>query len=62
MTILAASEARANLYRLIVQAAESHEPILICGKITGAFFWPKKIGILFKRHSFCFPYLDFESR
>lgn len=32
MTALTASEARANLYRLIDQAAESHEPILISGK------------------------------
>jgi len=32
MTTLSASEARANLYRLIDQAAESHQPILISGK------------------------------
>lgn len=32
MTILTASEARANLYRLIDQAAESHQPIHIAGK------------------------------
>jgi antitoxin YefM len=36
MTILTASEARANLYRLIDQAAESHEPIFISGKRAGA--------------------------
>jgi antitoxin YefM len=36
MTILTASEARANLYRLIDQAAESHEPILIAGKRSSA--------------------------
>ena len=36
MTVLTASEARANLYRLIDQAAESHEPILIAGKRTSA--------------------------
>ena len=36
MTILTASEARANLYRLIDQTAESHEPIFILGKRTGA--------------------------
>ncbi len=36
MTILTASEARANLYRLIDQAAESHEPIHISGKRRGA--------------------------
>ena len=32
MNALTASEARANLYRLMDQAAESHKPILISGK------------------------------
>ena len=32
MLTLSASEARANLYRLIDQAAESHAPIVISGK------------------------------
>ena len=32
MTTLTASEARANLYRLIDEAAESHKPITISGK------------------------------
>ncbi|OGT77860.1 MAG: antitoxin [Gammaproteobacteria bacterium RIFCSPLOWO2_02_FULL_56_15] len=36
MTILTASEARANLYRLIDKAADSHEPILIAGKRSSA--------------------------
>ena len=36
MTVLTASEARANLYRLIDQAAESHEPVLIAGKRSAA--------------------------
>lgn len=36
MTAFTASEARANLYRLIDQAAESHEPILISGKRANA--------------------------
>lgn len=36
MAVLTASEARANLYRLIDQAAESHEPIIIAGKRTSA--------------------------
>lgn len=36
MTTLSASEARANLYRLIDQAAESHQPIHIAGKRTSA--------------------------
>jgi antitoxin YefM len=36
MSILTASEARANLYRLIDQVAESHDPILIAGKRQSA--------------------------
>ena len=36
MDALTASEARANLYRLIDQAAESHEPIIISGKRSSA--------------------------
>ena len=32
MVTLTASEARANLYRLMDQAAESHQPIAISGK------------------------------
>ena len=36
MTTLTASEARANLYRLIDQAADSHQPILIAGKRNNA--------------------------
>ena len=36
VAILTASEARANLYRLIDQAAESHQPILIAGKRSSA--------------------------
>lgn len=32
MQTLSASEARANLYRLMDQAAESHQPITISGK------------------------------
>lgn len=36
MPVLTASEARANLYRLIDQAADSHEPILIAGKRSSA--------------------------
>jgi prevent-host-death family protein len=36
MTTLTASEARANLYRLIDQAAESHKPVLISGKRSNA--------------------------
>ncbi len=36
MQNLTASEARANLYRLIDEAAESHEPIVISGKRSSA--------------------------
>ena len=36
MTTLTASEARANLYRLIDQAAESHKPVFISGKRRAA--------------------------
>lgn len=36
MATLTASQARANLYRLIDQTAESHEPIHIAGKRAGA--------------------------
>lgn len=32
MSTLSASDARANLYRLMDQAADSHQPILISGK------------------------------
>jgi prevent-host-death family protein len=35
-TVLTATEARANLFRLIDQAAESHQPIHITGKRTDA--------------------------
>ena len=36
MHALTASEARANLYRLIDEAAQSHEPIMISGKRSSA--------------------------
>jgi len=36
MSTITASEARAKLYRLIDQAAESHEPIKITGKRNNA--------------------------
>ncbi len=36
MSTLTASEARANLYRLMDQAAQSHEPIFISGKRSNA--------------------------
>ena len=36
MQILTASKARANLYRLLEQTAESHQPIVIAGKHNNA--------------------------
>jgi PHD/YefM family antitoxin component YafN of YafNO toxin-antitoxin module len=36
MTILKASEARADLYRLIDEAAEHHAPVQIAGKRNNA--------------------------
>ena len=42
MTTLTASEARANLYRLIDQTAESHQPIHIAGKRTSAVLLPSE--------------------
>lgn len=36
MNILTASEARANLYRLLDQTAETHQPITISGKRNSA--------------------------
>ena len=36
MHTLTASEARSNLYRLIDEVAESHEPIIISGKRSNA--------------------------
>jgi antitoxin YefM len=36
MSTISASEARAKLYRLIDEAADSHEPVLITGKRNNA--------------------------
>ena len=36
MKVLTASDARANLYRLLDEAADSHEPIQITGKRNNA--------------------------
>lgn len=36
MTVMNASEARANLYRLIDEANASHEPVIISGKRNSA--------------------------
>ncbi len=42
MTTLSASEARANLYRLMDQAAESHQPIVITGRRSNAVLIAEK--------------------
>jgi antitoxin YefM len=42
MTIVTASEARANLHRLIDDAATSHQPILITGTRTNAVLLSKE--------------------
>lgn len=42
MSILTVSEARANLYRLIDEAAESHVPIRITGKRNSAVLISEK--------------------
>lgn len=36
MGVLSATEARANLFRLIDEAAESHQPVVISGKRNSA--------------------------
>ncbi len=36
MTVLTATEARANLYKLLDEVAATHEPILITGKRANA--------------------------
>lgn len=36
MTVLTATEARANLYKLLDEVAATHEPVLITGKRTNA--------------------------
>ncbi len=36
MTILTATEARANLYKLLDEVAATHEPVLITGKRANA--------------------------
>lgn len=40
MQPLTASEARSNLYRLMYQSAESHQPILILGKRSNSVLIP----------------------
>jgi prevent-host-death family protein len=36
MSVLSASDARSNLYRLIDETNESHEPVIITGKRSNA--------------------------
>lgn len=42
MTAITATEARANLYRLIDEAASSHQPLLITGKRNKAVLVSKE--------------------
>lgn len=42
MTTLTATEARNNLYRVIDEAAESHEPVVITGKRNNAVLLGEK--------------------
>jgi len=46
MRQLTANKARANIDRLLDEAATSHEPILITGKSNNAVFcFPRRLGI-----------------
>lgn len=49
MKALTASEARANLYRLIDQSVESHEPIIISGRRNSAVLLSADAGVRFKK-------------
>jgi prevent-host-death family protein len=42
MKVITASKARANLYRLLDEAADSHEPIEITGKRSNAILIPER--------------------
>ena len=42
MSAITSSEARANLYRLIDEAASSHQPLLISGKRNNAVLLSEK--------------------
>jgi len=56
MHALTVSEARANLYRLIDETAESHEPIIISGSAVAPSCSLPKIGVPFKKPCTCLPY------
>ena len=49
MTTLTATEARANLYRVIDEAAESHIPVRITSKRNNAVLLSEKDWMQFKR-------------
>jgi hypothetical protein len=57
MTTLTATEARANLYRVIDETAELHVPVRITKKEIMQFYCLKKIGILLKKLYICCLYL-----
>ncbi|WP_432206846.1 type II toxin-antitoxin system Phd/YefM family antitoxin [Halomonas ventosae] len=53
MTGITATEARSNLYRLIDETAESHQPIVIMGKRKKAVLVSRKIGSQSRKHVIC---------
>ena len=56
MATLTASEARSKLYRLIDEAAASHQPILITGKRTNAVLVSEEDWRLYRRRCICSPF------
>ena len=57
MTAITASEARANLYRLIDEAASSHQQLLITGKRNKAVLFWRKTGWQSRKRCICCPSL-----
>jgi len=54
MPAINATNARKNLYRLIKEVGESHEPITITGKTAPRFSSMKTIGMPFRKlYTFC---------
>ena len=56
MTVLKVSEARANLYQLIDETAQSHQPVMITGKRHNAVLCRKTIGGQCKKRCTWFPF------
>ncbi len=57
-----ASEARANLYQLIDETANSHEPILVTSRRNNAVLLAEEDGPQYKRLYFCFRFQACVSR